>query len=149
MWTKCLALLAVGFLLGADAKEDAAKEMKKLEGSWKVTATKVGGKSLPEKVFEGDRMVIKGNRLTMVSGEKKKGSLDFTFTIDPAKKPKHIDLTDAVMKKTVPCIYALTGDELTICIPLVEKAKGEAPKRPQSLDAKDKPQICFTAKREK
>ena len=70
MHTKLLALLAVGFLLGADAKEDAAKEMKKLAGTWKVTAGVVGGMPLPEKEFAGDSIVIKGNRLSMVSEKK-------------------------------------------------------------------------------
>jgi uncharacterized protein (TIGR03067 family) len=149
MRTRLLALLAAGLLLGADAKEEAAKETKKLQGTWSVTAVKVGGKALPEKDFMGDRLVIKGNLLRMIN-EKKKGGPEFTFTIDPSKKPKHIDMTDTKQKKTVPCIYTLEGDEFRMCIPLVEKGKKEPMlKRPESVDAKDKPQICFTARKQK
>lgn len=148
MRTPLFALLAVGVLLGANAKEDAGKELKKLEGTWKVTAGAVAGKPLDENDFKGDSMVIKGNKLSLTS-EGKKDTADFTFTIDPSKKPNHIDMTDVKMKKTVPCIYALEGDELKLCIPLTPPGKSEAPKRPESFDGKDKPQVCFTTKKVK
>jgi uncharacterized protein (TIGR03067 family) len=55
---------------------------------------------------------------------------DFEYALDPAREPKHLDLTftDATGKRlTVRAIYELTGDELRVCLgspPVVPGAGG-------------------------
>jgi uncharacterized protein (TIGR03067 family) len=61
--------------------------------------------------------------------------LNFTFRIDPAKNPKEIDLTSAsdvpgAKGLTLPGIYKLDGDTLTVC-----RASGPEVKRPKEFKA--------------
>lgn len=143
MKTRVLLIAAVALLVAADAKEDVAKELKKLEGTWKVVAVEARGMKVPEDKLKGAAVIIKGDRITMA--DPGKGAKDLVFKIDPTRKPKHINLTDPKEKDTAPAIYALEGNELRICVPLAMKDA----KRPESFDTKDKPQMAFTCKREK
>lgn len=138
MRRKLLVIVAAGFLIAADAKEQQL-----LEGKWKVTAVEAGGMKVPEDKLKTAFVVIKGDKLTM-SDVGKEGK-ELVFKIDPAKKPKHIDLTDPKTKDTLPGIYALEGDELKICFPLTMKDA----KRPETLAPKDKGHMALTCKREK
>lgn len=152
MRIKALVMVAAaGLLLAADAKEDAAKEMKKLEGTWKVVSAEAGGAKIPDDKLKDAFIVIKGDKLTMVDKGKDKDNKELTLKIDPSKKPKLLDLTDPKEKdgKPVPAIYALDGNELKICIPLVEMGKKADAKRPESFETKDKAIMTFNCKREK
>lgn len=143
MQARALVIVAAGLFIAADAKEDVAKEMKKLEGKWKVVAVEARGMKVPEDKLKDAAVIIKGDKITMA--DPGKGSKDLVFKIDPTKKPKHIDLTDPKEKDTAPAIYSLEGDELRICVPLAMKDA----KRPESFETKDKPQMAFTCKRAK
>jgi uncharacterized protein (TIGR03067 family) len=151
MYPKALLILVTGLSIAADAKEDVAKETKKLEGTWKVTASEVGGMKLPEEKLKDSVLIIKDGKFVMAERGKEKEGKQLTFKIDPSTKPKHLDLTDPKEKdaKPVPCIYALDGDELKVCIPLVEKGKKDEAKRPEGFETKDKPLMALTCKREK
>ena len=101
-----LALLSFSALIvyevgGAqEAKSEAAKDLKKLQGEW---------------IFKGvertTTYTVKGNEYTFdFMGKPSK----VTFKIDAAKEPKHIDLTGP--RGTVRMgIYKLEGDTLIIC----------------------------------
>jgi uncharacterized protein (TIGR03067 family) len=130
------------FLAAAAPKDEAVKkELKKLQGTWKVIRFEAGGK---DETAKGPKeIVIKGDELRGLAPNVK-------FRIDPAKKPKTLDLIDkGDPKRIFPLIYELKDDELKIVIPLVRAGKGEAPKRPDSFETKDKPLALITAKREK
>jgi uncharacterized protein (TIGR03067 family) len=144
-----VGLMIAGLLLAADAKDDAAKEMKKLEGTWKVVAAEASGTKVPDDKLKDAVVIIKGDKLTL--GDKgDKGAKDLVFKIDPSKKPKQIDLTDPKDKdKTALGIYSLEGDELKLCIPLSPPGKKDEKTRPDSFETKDKKALIFTCKREK
>jgi uncharacterized protein (TIGR03067 family) len=117
MHWKTLALIVTSFLLAGstflasagegkdkDKNKAAAKERKALQGTW--TATK--GDAKIQMVFDGNKFSfeIKGKT---VSG---------TYTLDPTKKPKTIDMlvaegsdedTKKFKGKTAKCIYELDG----------------------------------------
>ena len=107
-------VLFVG-LIGAAAAQDAEKELKRLEGTYKVKALKKDGTDAPKEVMDSVKEVaIKGGKLIIkVMDEDKTAKI----TVDPSKKPAHIDITPEEgpeKDKTMPGIYKLEKGELTI-----------------------------------
>jgi uncharacterized protein (TIGR03067 family) len=155
-WLRLLAvgLLVAGFALADDKKADdkAAKaELKKLEGAWKASSAEMAGKKLTPGQVGMEKVRVKGGKMTFFTGEKEKEVMTVEITVDPSKKPKHMEWVKG--KASLPCIYELKGDELKICFPLLpskkEKAKVDI-KRPEKLETtKDKPVGLIVLKREK
>jgi uncharacterized protein (TIGR03067 family) len=146
MRMKLLAIAAALVLVAADAADEA----KKLQGDWKVVAAEAGGMKVDDKLKDA-YLIVKGDKFIMADKGKGKENKELVFKIDPNKKPKQLDLTDPTRPNvpSIPCIYSLEGDQLKVCIPLVEKGKKTDLKRPESFDTKDKPLMTFTAKRAK
>jgi uncharacterized protein (TIGR03067 family) len=126
-----LMLLAVGFLVAADDKDDAVKKEKaKLKGTYKMVSGEEQGMKLPDdyvtntKVeFTNDKMIIK------VVKDKDEKNVEATYKIDPGQKIKTIDLkpTDGPEKgKTIKGIYVIDGDTLKICA--ASKSDNDRPK---------------------
>jgi uncharacterized protein (TIGR03067 family) len=118
------AVLIVG-LVGASAAQDAEKELKRLEGVYKVKSISKGGEAAPAEVLEAVKEVsIKGDVLTIhVLDEGKKAKIK----VDPTKMPPHIDITpedEREQGKTFLGLYRLEKGELVI----VFTEKGERPK---------------------
>lgn len=137
--------LAVLFLCLAGATragDDAAnaKELEKLEGTWVpiALATAEGPKNLNETKME--KIVIKGNKQFMHEQGK---VYEYSFTIDPTKKPKEKDTTFTHLGKTTMSlhIYDLQGNTLKI-------ANG-GDTRPTSFDKLPKGGVMFVYRRAK
>lgn len=99
-------------------KDDAtAKELKKLKGVWKVVELEADGKKAPANEIEGMRWTIDDKEiLAKDPGEPGK---KVSFTIDPSKSPKEIDLEplEGTEKgKKLGGIYELDGDKLKVCV---------------------------------
>lgn len=124
-----LVVLLGGFALApsatpADDEPDAAREMKKFQGTWTFESSESGGQKLPADqlkdlvlVFEGAKHTVKHGTEVIQVG---------TQTIDPSKKPKAIDvtLTEGPMKGAVLLgIYELDGDTLKVCFDLGGKKR--------------------------
>jgi uncharacterized protein (TIGR03067 family) len=120
-----LGLVALGSAtdLGAvpirPPKKDAVKEeMKKLQGTWVLTALTRNGNGTP-RVEEWDfKLTIKGNKYTVKVGDRI--TLEGTIKIDPTKKPKVFEETHTTgpqKGKSSVGIYKLAGDSLTLCLP--------------------------------
>jgi RNA polymerase sigma factor (sigma-70 family) len=102
--------------------ETAKAELTKLQGTWILVGGAYKGKEDPEedikKVLEGNswqKLVIADANFTwgsIIDEEAMKG----TLTIDPAARPKALDLTFTRDGKTVTakCIYQLEGDKLKL-----------------------------------
>ena len=113
--TRCALVLLAACLLAAD-KDDAAKaDTKKFEGTWVMVSaiddgTKSSGSDLGETL-----LIVKGDTHDVnVRGTTYKG----THKLDPAKKPKTIDVMDTegpFKDKTLKGIYELSGDEFKFC----------------------------------
>jgi uncharacterized protein (TIGR03067 family) len=120
-----LAALTVGLVIAglatqsaAQQKEDAVKEeLKKLQGTWTLVALEKDGKEVPpDKLKEANiKVTIKGTSFSFMVGGK---TIEGSFTIDPAKSPKHLDAkgpnAQGAEEKTIG-IYKLEGDTLRIC----------------------------------
>src|SRR5262245_52020000 len=87
---------------------DAAKDSKAMQGTWSVEKLVFGGKEADKGkpasfIFKGDQAY---------PGDQPDDKA--TFTLDPSKKPKHINLSDKGTK-AVEGIYELDWDTLKIC----------------------------------
>ena len=87
----------------------------KLDGTWVLVGGEQDGKPLPEDVLQSAKLVIDGDKHTLIVGSDKMVS---THHLDPTKKPKSIDAkaTGGPYKDmTLLGIYRIKGDEFTVC----------------------------------
>lgn len=159
MKTLAMTCLALGLLFATsgsalaadDAKEQAIKQdTKNLEGSWRMVSVEVNGKKLSEEDIKNApdmKLVFKGNTGSIHS--KNTVLSEGTFTIDPTKKPKTLDLKITKGQnngKTSLAIYELEGDTLKACWTLFAVDR----KRPEEFATKpDAGLLLITYKREK
>lgn len=110
-------VVAAGLLLAADSPKDAAKEEQgKMQGTWKMVALTSNGMEAPAEKIQDLRLTVRDNEYTVKNGNDTVAVL--TFTLDPTKKIKEIDLTYKEGErrgKTNKAIYKLDGDTLTLC----------------------------------
>jgi uncharacterized protein (TIGR03067 family) len=143
MFKRGLLMLTAVLLVAADTKEDAAKgELKKLAGDWKVASAEKNGKA--DEGRAKAKLSFDGERLTITT-EGRRGREYFRVQLDPAKKPKTIDIRG--FRGTIHAIYTLDGDSLKLCW---EEGSSTAPKEFSTKDGKDQSaKHLLTAKREK
>jgi uncharacterized protein (TIGR03067 family) len=112
--------------------EDAVRnEQKKLEGNWSAVSIEVEGAKMPAQQVNGFSLTFKAGKFTSHNGGEK---MTGTYTIDPAKKPKTMDIVHAdgpEKGKTWSLIYTLEGNTLRL-------RGGEIDKdRPGDFETKD------------
>jgi uncharacterized protein (TIGR03067 family) len=125
-----MMLLAAGLVIAtgaARAKDDTAKEIKKLQGTWKVVAVEVDGNELSDEDRKQapTRLIVKGTKYTLKGTQDSKGS----FQVGANKKFKTITSkpTDGPYKgKTIKGIYKLDGDTMTVCYDITGKTCPDA-----------------------
>lgn len=113
-----VCLLAGGLSARADdAKKDQEKELKDLEGTWKVVSREVDGKkTTDEEVKKLSLNIGAGGKAVLLSEGMAVAKAD--LTVYPAKKPKEIDLLIAEGEnkgKTARGIYELGADKFRVC----------------------------------
>jgi uncharacterized protein (TIGR03067 family) len=120
--------------------DDAKKETATLQGKWKPT--KIEGRN-PLKL-DGLLVTVRGDKLTLEGATEK--PLEFTFKLDPAAKPKAIDVTFEL--GTLLGVYELDGDVLKVCYSeLQESEKGRRPT--EFATPADSKRYLWVLKREK
>lgn len=135
-----LVVAMAGLLVAAEQKDDAKKDSDKLQGTW--TAVE-GGPPGGILTFAGDTFNIRDKEKLIAKG---------TFKVDPAKKPKAIDMMvtedpDNKFKgKTSLGIYELDGEQLKWCAN--EPGKDDRPKE-FVKEAGGNRHLLVTFKREK
>ena len=125
-----LAALLVGLILGADEKKGGKKDLDLFKGGWTIASLVLDGKTNDDAsggkfTFDGENMVVQ------IEDKEHKA----TFKLDASKKPKQMDVTpsDGPEKdKVLEGIYALTDDELKICI-----AHHAGTERPKEFESKE------------
>lgn len=122
-----------------------------LDGDYRMTKMCFMGSWVDIEKKRNLEMVIKGDTLN-TSGGLFGGEAKETFSIktDSSKTPATIDLTHTEDGKpeTIPGIYKLDGDELTLSLGVVDEEKGEKTEdaRPKDFTAGDK-SLIFVLKR--
>jgi RNA polymerase sigma factor (sigma-70 family) len=103
------------------------EEQKAIQGKWRPVKIASTEGEAPADELKGMLWEIDGDKIfaTDKPGEDKKEEM--SFTLDPSKSPKHIDLTAltgpaAVKGKVMPAIYELKGGKLTLCLRPAETA---------------------------
>lgn len=135
-WVAVLGLACAGVTARADDKADDAK---KLEGTWLVKSATRDGKAAED--MKDGQLVIAGEKLTIKSKDGK--NQEFTFKVDPSKKPKTMDLAFVVeVPNASPglVIYDLNGDNLRLVI-------GPPDKRPKEFTDKGHALVMLTRKK--
>jgi uncharacterized protein (TIGR03067 family) len=98
-------------------------ELKRFKATWRFVEIEAEGQKIPEKAFEKDTLVLRGNQFTSyVSGRIVHG----IFKIDPIAKPKTIDIifTEGPGKgHSQKGIYELDGDTQKICIAMPDQPR--------------------------
>ena len=111
-------LVALGFFAAVTLAQDAASDLKKMEGKWKAVVHEADGKPTPKE--ETDKvdttLVVKDGKYEIYFAGKfaDRG----TIKLDPTKKPKQIDVTgeEGTDKgKTMKGIYEIDADHMQVC----------------------------------
>jgi RNA polymerase sigma factor (sigma-70 family) len=93
--------------------EQPKSDKEALQGTWLQVSEERNGEKLPEEKIKGGKMVFADDKVTW-QGEPETRAREGTFTIDPDKKPKEIDLTFSSI--TLKGIYELKGNTLKVVI---------------------------------
>jgi uncharacterized protein (TIGR03067 family) len=123
-WYALLALAAGALGTAVEPRGEAARDLKSLQGTWKLVAGEVGGKKLTANQLKQATLVYKGDQYTVRRGTGRR--VAGKAKIDPGKDPRAIDLTDAdgpYKGKVLLGIYALKDDELMECFAPPGKAR--------------------------
>jgi uncharacterized protein (TIGR03067 family) len=137
MRSQVAALVGFCLVVGGVAGQ-AGKGDKQLEGTWLLVSVEKGGKK-QDKSGDNFTVAFSGGKLHL---KKKDETKDGTYTIDPSKKPKHIDMS--VDGENVLGIYEVKDGTLRIC------GAGQGEPRPTEFKAPEGARVMIlTFSREK
>src|SRR5262245_2632973 len=106
--------------------DPAARDLKALEGIWEAVTHKINGKKASEAGYYSPKtIVISSGKIDL----HETGKADKPITVDPAGKPKAIDvyIPGAMkFKAHLKGIYSVDGDDLKLCLPLSTEANRPA-----------------------
>src|SRR5690349_18206386 len=89
MKMKLLLIWGLCLLLGADAKDDAKKDLARLQGTWVMAALEIDGKPVPAEKLRDTTLTVRGDKYIVRVKDK---MYESNFTLDPGQSPKAIDL---------------------------------------------------------
>jgi uncharacterized protein (TIGR03067 family) len=154
----CLPLLLLGGVVavadepkpGAEDKglpAEAKKELKKLEGKWRVVKVANGNQEADVKDREV-YFVFKGAEVTLTASDKEKTETLRVTAIDPATDPVCIDLLEKRAgrpDRTLEGVYKIDGDTLRLAFSVPREGKN----RPTSFEKPGDRATVWTFKRVK
>jgi len=143
---KKLLAVTIGFVLltgamavGQDGDAAIKKDTELLKGKWKFESVK-SAQGEKEDFAEATLEFFTDGKVQFTKGTEQKKA---TYKINPAGKPKEIDLKPVDKDDAMQGIYRIEKETLTICI-----CEGQNVARPTEFEAKDK-NVLVTLKRVK
>jgi uncharacterized protein (TIGR03067 family) len=131
-----LLVLLLGVLTMAVALAKPANDAKLLEGDWAPTKWTLAGSTTPPPDMAKMKLILKDGQYVFVEGP----SVDSgSFTLKADKEPKEMDIVGVKgpnAGRTIPSIYRIKKDQLTICY-------GLDGHRPSSFDSPKKSMILL------
>ena len=121
-----VALLSLAFaasIIATGAAVEPAIDLKKLAGTWRPVEATLGDIKIDQEALDKITLVHEEDRFTLTAGEVVHRG---TFSLDPAKTPKTLDLfyTEGPNTgSTVVAVYEIDGDRLTACYSLNSNAR--------------------------
>ncbi len=138
-FTVAFLLLNGALAVGQDDDAAVKKEKELLKGSWKFESVK-SQQGEKEDFADAKLEFFTDGKIQFTKGTEQKKA---TYKINPAGKPKEIDLKPEGKDDAMQGIYRIEKDTLTICI-----CEGQNVARPAEFEAKDK-NVLVTLKRVK
>jgi len=143
------SVLPVASTSQADDKE-LQRELEALKGTWiAVSAEGQNGKIIPKEELDREQVswMFKGEGKAVFSAAG--ADVDYTYSIDPSKSPKAIDLTIVGPAEELKGhkqfgIYKMEKGKLTFCLTGPEATKED---RPKEFTVKDKADILLEMER--
>ena len=143
------ASLVVGLALslGAPAPKEGEKKDTSIVGEWVGVKAVAGGKERPVPAGGVTFTFTADGKFLVREGKREKAD-EGTYKVDPRKDPAEIDIMAPEDKKqgTIPGIYKVEGDTLTLCI----ARGGPESERPTKFESPDGARVMLmTMKRAK
>jgi uncharacterized protein (TIGR03067 family) len=113
-----ISLLFVLALASSVQSEGGQDDGKMIQGTWLPLTAQLAGKEFPEEVRKSIKLVLTADTYVATVGKEPD---EGKFKIDPAKKPKTVDITGTKgpnQGKTILAIYELDRDTLRLCYDL-------------------------------
>jgi uncharacterized protein (TIGR03067 family) len=109
-------LFPVGSAFSADVGGDAAnKELAKLQGTWVLVSSEIGGKKASDEHIKNGKIVYEGNKLTInAPNQSPETIVGEIVKIDPTKTPKEFQFirkNGPSAGKVLTAIYTFHGDD--------------------------------------
>jgi uncharacterized protein (TIGR03067 family) len=142
-----LVVLGAASLAAADGDDDVRKELKALEGTWKVVALEAGGKPLPKTAVPDFLFIVGADG--KATGRMGKIEYQSKVSVDPKKTPRTIDNaheTGAQKGKKQFGIYKVEEGKWIVCMTAPGAKEGD---RPKSFDTKNSASVVFVFERVK
>jgi uncharacterized protein (TIGR03067 family) len=142
-----LVVLGAASLAAADGDDDVRKELKALEGTWKVVALEAGGKPLPKTAVPDFLFIVGADG--KATGRMGKIEYQSQVSVDPKKTPRTIDNaheTGAQKGKKQFGIYKVEEGKWIVCMTAPGAKEGD---RPKSFDTKNSASVVFVFERVK
>ncbi len=137
--------LVIPAWLYADKGSDVDKELKALEGKWKVVAMEAGGAPLPKESVPDFTFIVAANGQAI--GQSPQDEYQATITVDPQASPRTIDNrreSGSQKGQKQYGVYKLEGDRWTVCMTAPGVAEGD---RPKDFNTKDTANVLFVFER--
>jgi uncharacterized protein (TIGR03067 family) len=128
-------------LAGAGPDEKTKSDADVIQGTWEFVSAEEGGKVVPEDELKKFEVVFAADKVKFPIKQEVK---ELGYKLDPAKKPKQIDIAFSD-SETAEGIYELDGDKLKLC--LTKPGHGD---RPAKFDATEgRETVLLVLKRKK
>jgi uncharacterized protein (TIGR03067 family) len=109
-----LALVLVDHAPGQQPEPMAKPDPDAILGAWAIVGLEAGGKMESEKNFRGNTFTFTKEKAVLQ--ERGYPPIEFSYTLDPTKAPRTIDLATAKGGNTIKGIYKLDGDDLVMAL---------------------------------